>query len=146
MERWKEEALFALDYLKKDEEVLFRDDDSEHTLRKQRDEFVKQWGFSTDEMWDLDAAIAAFILPRIAYYAENHETCPGVLCEFGNKNSSEVTNSDSAAKKWKEILETIRDGFHLYLSKDILSYTEEDKLLWKKAKGYFFEYFEYLWE
>lgn len=62
-------------------EILFSEDDSEHTKRKERDEFVAKLRFSYDDMWDLDKAIPMFIVPRIAYFRTNNIDVTGVFIE-----------------------------------------------------------------
>lgn len=144
MERWKKEAEFVLEAMKKDEEILFSEDDGEHTKRKERDEFVAKWGFSYDDMWDLDKAIAMFIVPRIAYFRTNNIGVPGIFIETAEDGHTPL-NEEESIQKWNAILETICDGFHLYLEKDHMGFTEEEKKLWFNAKKYLFDYFEYLW-
>ena len=76
MERWEKEAEFVLELMKKDEELMFSDDDTDHTQRIKHDEFVNKWGFSYNDMLDLDNSIAMFILPRIAYFFKKQHRHP----------------------------------------------------------------------
>jgi hypothetical protein len=143
MERWEKEAKFVLDLLKKDDELMFSEDDAEHTKRKKHDEFVKEWGFSYNDMFDLDNSIAMFILPRIAYFLKNNIGIPSVLTKIADDGT--IENEEQARQQWNGILETICDGLHLYLAKSFGDFTDEEKELWNNAKKYLFEYFECLW-
>lgn len=89
MERWEKEAKFVLELLKKDDELMFGEDDAEHTERQKHDEFVKEWGFSYNDMLDLDNSIAMFILPRIAYFLKNNIGIPSVLTKIADDGTIE---------------------------------------------------------
>lgn len=52
--------------------TLPKTDDRLEKFRKQREER----GFDETEMWNLDKTVAAFILPRIKYYAEHYISTP----------------------------------------------------------------------
>lgn len=143
MERQEKEAEFVLELMKKDEELMFSDDDTDHTQRKKHDEFVKKWGFSYNDMLDLDNSIAMFILPRIAYFLKNNICIPSVFTKIAD--DGKVENEEQARQQWNSILETICDGFHLYLEKSFSDFTDEEKELWNKAKKYLIDYFECLW-
>lgn len=144
MDSWRNEARFVLKALQDDEEVLFRGDDEQHTLRAKRDKSVEKWGFSYGDMWDLDKAIAMFILPRLAYYCKHNRGVPCILEKIDDDGN--VLNAEGAEQEWNHILETMYDGLHLYIEKDHMDFTDEDKVLWLTTKQYFFDYFEHLWD
>ena len=139
MKNWQKEALFVLDKQAEDDRILCREDDKDHSLRAEHDQFVKQWGFSYNDIWDLDDAIAMFILPRLAYFRENSCTVPMVTPPGGG----EPEGMDDL--EWCRILDMICDGLHLYLEKGFQFFTEEEEKLWKEAKQALFDYFEVLW-
>lgn len=145
MADWREEAKFVLEALKNDYDMMFSNDNSEHSERRRHDEFVAEWGFSYYDMWDLDKAIAMFVLPRIAYYRSHSNGHPGVLDQLADDGCT-VLNEEEAEQTWSHILETICAGFHLYLEKDHLEFSKEEKELWITAKRYLFDYFEQLWD
>lgn len=94
MERWQEEAKFVLKALEEDDRVLFRDDDSEHTQHKEHDAFVREWGFSYNDIWDLDKAMAMFLLPRMAYFRANCMGIPSKLAKTGIRGSNIIPEDE----------------------------------------------------
>lgn len=145
MDSWENEAKFVLKERRKDNKVLFRDDDENHTLRKENNKFVRKWGFSYNDMWDLDAEIARFILPRLAYFRAHNDSFPGIFVKETDDEEENRKQSEAAEQKWDRILETICDGLHLYLEKGFQWFNKEEEERWATAKQYLFEYFEYLW-
>lgn len=149
MERWQEKAKFVLKALEEDDRVLFRDDDSEHTQHKEHDAFVREWGFSYNDIWNLDKAMAMFLLPRMAYFRAN---CMGIPSKLSGGGSTAVRiipededEDDEAMREWYRILDTICDGCHLYLEKEPNDFTEEEAALWQQTKQYLFDYWEAFW-
>ena len=97
-------------------------------------------------MYDLsrnDKRVTMFILPRIAYFLKNNIGIPSVLTKIAD--DGKVENEEQARQQWNSILETICDGFHMYLEKSFSDFTDEKKELWNKAKKYLIDYFECLW-
>ncbi len=144
MENWEKEALFVLEMVKNEEEFMFSEDDAEHSKRKEHDAFVEKWGFSYNDVFDLDKSIAMFMLPRIAYFRAHNNGIPNCFIKVAEDGQT-IVNEAEAIKEWNDILETICDGLHLYIEKGTSDFTEADKEMWKKAKSYIFEYFESLW-
>lgn len=143
MERWEADARFVQEKQQSETEFMFREDDTNHTERKKHDEFVREWGFSTFDILDLDQAIAMFILPRLRYYITKTDSIPNELLK--TNKAGNILNETEAFQKWKQILHAICDGLHLYISKYNTGFSEEEQTLWKTAKKYLFEYFEHLW-
>lgn len=94
-------------------------------------------------MLDLDNSIAMFILPKIAYFLKNNICIPSVLTKIAD--DGKIENEEQARQLWNHNLETICDGFSLYLEKSLSDFTDEEKELWNNTKKYLFEYFECLW-
>ena len=140
MDNWKKEAEFVLARSAENDEQLFTGDDGEAIPRDEHDEFVNKWGFSYNDIWDLDKAIVMFILPRIAYFREHCTTYPAKV----TKDGSPVLNEEEAVEKWHQILDAICEGLHCYLETDFKK-SEEKQEKWKTAKSYLFDYFEALW-
>ena len=144
MDSWRNEARFVLKELQEEEESRFGKDDEQHSSRIKRDNFVQKWGLSYADMWNLDRAIALFILPRLAYFYKHNNGVPGILEKFDDDGN--VLNEEEAEQEWNHILETMCDGLHLYIEKDHSEFTEEENILWQTTKRYFFDYFERLWD
>ena len=140
MESWEKEAKFVLDVNRKDNELFSID----HVKQNKSEEFASEWGFSYDEIWDLDKTIAMFLLPRIAYFRFKNDTVPNQLIKYDEDGYTPL-NEKEVVKHWNDILETICDGLHLYIEKDSNSFSEKEKELWNNAKKYLSGYFECLW-
>lgn len=143
MVRWELEAQFVLDIQKAETEYMLQNDDDDHSKQKSRDAFVNKWGFSNFDIPDLDRAIAMFILPRLSYFITKADSIPNALLKTDEDRN--ILIEAEAFQKWKEILQTICDGLHLYLTKDNTQFTAEELALWRSAKQNLSVYFEYLW-
>lgn len=141
MNNWEKEALFVLELQQEDDRVLFRDCDP--TAREEHDKFVDKYGFSYNDIWDLDRQIAMFILPRLAYFREKANGIPDVM---ETDADVQAADQDVALQKWDDVMKTICDGLHLYLENNSDPLSESEKALWVKAKQYLFEYFEWFWD
>ena len=140
MEHWQSEAEFVLAARNNEAEYMFSEDDTEHSKRNKHDEFLEKWGFSDYDILDLDQAIAMFILPRLAYFRTRTDSIPNNLL----KNNSEL-QEDAAFQKWRQILQTICEGLHMYIEKHPTEFSSDEQELWWKEKKYLFVYFEHLW-
>ena len=105
---------------------------------KKADKFEKKNGFRYEECWNLDSSIALFILPRLCFLRDNLNCYPGTLL-------SECSDEDEAVKYWNKILNEMIYGFYIYVSKDDYFWTDEEKMIWQRAKSWFCKYFESLW-
>ena len=143
MENWKKEAEYVSARLAEDDKILFTGDDGEPLPRNKHDEFVKRWGFSYNDIWDLDKAIVMFILPRMAYYREHCTGYPTCIAEVAEDGFT-VLSEKEAAENWNHILDAICEGLHCYLEKDF-GESEEKREKWNLAKKYLFDYFEAFW-
>ena len=121
------------------DEQLFTDNDGKPVPRTNHDEFVEKWGFSYNDIWDLDKTIVMFILPRMAYYREH---CTGYPSDFAEvaEDGFTVLKEEEAAENWNHILDTICEGLHCYLETDF-DESEEKHEKWNAAKKFLFDYF-----
>lgn len=142
MDRWQREAEFVQKLKNEDEKICFGEDcEPEECVR--RDDFVRKWGFSYMDRFDLDKEIAMFMLPRIAYFRDECQGYPSCLSD--KDEDGNIIDDGAGKQKWHDILTTICDGLHIYLEKMQYSFTEEEEQLWQRAKKYLLEYFELLW-
>ena len=142
MARWKQEAQFVLKIQKAETEYMYQNDD-DHSMQESHDAFVNKWGFSDLDISDLDRAIAMFILPRLSYFITKTDSIPNALLKTDEDRN--ILNEAEAFQEWRQILHTICDGMHLYLTKDSTQFTAEDLALWHRSKQYLSAYFEHLW-
>ena len=107
-------------------------------------DFYKENGFYFEEIWNLDIEICRFLAPRLTFLKDNHTGFPGQLCKFDDNFN--VINEEEAREKWNKILDTMVDGFYLYMSKDEFDLTIDEKKTINKALKYFKKYFTALWD
>lgn len=107
-------------------------------------DFYKKNDFYFEEVWNLDIEICRFLLPRLAFLRDNHSGVPGSLCKLDE--SFNVINEEESREKWNKILNTMVDGFYLYISKEEFDLTEEEKKTINKALKYLKKYFKSLWD
>ena len=107
-------------------------------------DFYREHGFYFEEIWNLDIEICRFLAPRLAFLRDNHTGFPGQLCKFDDNFN--VINEEEAREKWNKILDTMVDGFYLYMSKDEFDLTIDEKKTINKALKYFKKYFTALWD
>lgn len=103
--------------------------------QKKADKFEEKHGFRYEDAWNLDHSIACFVLPRLV---QLRDTTHGYPSEF-------VKEADGA-KKWEKILNEMIYGFYIYVTKDHVNWTDEDKKIWFTTKCWFCKYFENLWD
>lgn len=121
-----------------------RDKEQTKARRKKMKKFKKKYGFEYSDIWNFDHTLAAFILPRLAYFRDIHRgfPCSGADIDENGK----ITNEEEIAKEYQKKLDTMVEGLYLYLSKDYYSMTEEEEKTWKLAKQYLMEEWEGLWD
>lgn len=107
-------------------------------------DFYKKNDFYFEEVWNLDIEICRFLLPRLAFLRDNHSGVPESLCKLDE--SFNVINEEESREKWNKILDTMVSGFYLYISKEELDLTEEEKKTINKALKYLKKYFKSLWD
>ena len=104
--------------------------------------FKRKYGFEYSDIWNLDQTLVGFLLPRIAFFAENHTGFP---CDLDDLDESgRIKDREKVAEKYQEKLDTIVEGLYLYYSKTILN--EEEQETWENAKKYLAETFESWWD
>lgn len=109
--------------------------------------FAKKWGFRYEQTWELDAEIAKFVLPRLAYLRDNHCGYPADLVphdELGNRLNSE----DNGDEKWTNILNDMCVAFELIIKdeyKDMAEYEEQQKII-EKGINLFAKFYRNLWD
>lgn len=102
--------------------------------QKKADDFEKKHGFRYEDAWNLDHAIAVFVLPRLV---QLRDTAHGYPAEF-------IDNGDYEA--WLKTLDQIIYGFYIYVTKDLIFWDDEDKKIWFRAKSLFCRHFSGLWD
>lgn len=103
-------------------------------------DFYKTYGFYQSDTWNLDYALAEFLLPRRAYLRDNHDSVPHKICERAS-----VIDIDFMDIIWTEILDRICEGLYVYLVTFAETRSDKAKLIWEEAKQLLFEYWENLW-
>lgn len=112
--------------------------------RKKMKKFKKKYGFEYSDIWNFDHTLAAFILPRLAYFRDIHHGFPCSGAEIDE--NGKIANEEEIAKEYQKKLDTMVEGFYLYLSKDLYEMTEEEEKTWELARKYFAEEFMSLWD
>lgn len=112
---------------------------------KEYKDFKKKYGFRIEETWNLNYELILWFLPRLAFLRDNHISIPTTLCELDE--NGKVTNEDEAAAKWKEIINSILEGFEIYIDKmfDLEKSTKEKEkidLAFKNFKLYFDDFWD----
>jgi hypothetical protein len=92
---------------------------------------IKIDGFSPDELWGLDYAILAFILPRLKAYRKN---VAGIKLW-----------SDLPDREYRKNLDKIIFAFELYIKRDGWLIEDGDQEKWKEAMDLFVQYFPSFW-
>ena len=100
--------------------------------------------FYSEECWNLDATLAALILPRLIHFRDNRCGTPGCLFEYDEKGN--ILNEEEGCQKWEKILDKMIWAFYLYISVDSLYWTEEQKQQINEGLKLFAEYFQSLWD
>lgn len=111
--------------------------------RKKMKKFKKKYGFEYSDIWNFDHTLAAFILPRLAYFRDIHHGFP--CSEADIDENGKIANEAEIAKEYQKKLDTMVEGFYLYLSKQYHNMTEEEKT-WKLARQLLAEEWEGLWD
>jgi len=99
--------------------------------QKKADDFEKEHGFRYEDAWNLDHAIATFILPRLV---QLRDTTHGYPVGLTNK------------EEWLKTLDQIIFGFYIYVTKDLIFWDDEDNKIWFRAKALFCKHFSGLWD
>lgn len=99
--------------------------------------------FYFEECWNLDATLAALILPRLIHFRDNHCGVPGCLFEYDEFGH---IKEEDGSKKWDEILDKMIWAFYLYISVNSLYWTKEQKQQIDEGLKLFAEYFQSLWD
>ena len=90
----------------------------------------KKYGFSFEECWNLNDTIASFVLPRLIMFRKRTDCCP-----------SKIT-----FEEWKDILDTMIEGFYLIVDKKSWELRDEELEKAKKGIELFSKYFFSLWD
>lgn len=106
---------------------------------KKADKFERKHGFRYEDAWNLDHAIACFILPRLV---QLRDTQHGYPVYFGHNYPTE----EEAIAAWNNVLNEMIYGFYIYVTKDEVFWGDEDKIAWDRAKSWLCRYFSSLWD
>jgi hypothetical protein len=131
---------------KQDYERIFPNEEEMEKSRK----FYKENGFHYEDIWNLDRTIIKFILPRLAYFRDNHDSTPKPIWDmlkmaFSDKEIHSGKYDKEAEDCWCEKITEILEGFEAYLVRDEQEWTQEDKIAIDKAWDNFRKYFKYFW-
>lgn len=119
MKSWK----FYSNYIKENPPYSgIKDKTQSKSRRKKMKKFKRKYGFEYSDIWNLDQTLVGFLLPRIAFFAENHTGFP---CDLDDLDESgRIKDREKVAEKYQEKLDTIVEGLYLYYSKTILNEEE----------------------
>lgn len=127
---------------KQDYERIFPNEEEMEKSRK----FYKKNGFHYEDIWNLDRTIIKFILPRLAYFRDNHNGIPNdIFIEMEIDEIISDERQDEADKLWIDKINKILNGFEIYLIRDWCDWTEEDKECIEDAWELFRKYFGSFW-
>lgn len=104
---------------------------------QEAEEFRKKNGFSYEEVWNLDAETAYFILIRLVQF---RRVMHGYPCSFKRE---EDTNGEGM-KRWKTQIDKMIRGFYLYCTVDFPD--KKQKKIINHGLKLFVENFESLWD
>ena len=129
---------------KQDYERIFPDIEEMNNSKN----FYKENGFHYEDTWNLDLTIIKFILPRLAYFRDNHDGVPNnMFIEMGVDMDKPISNEchDEADKLWIDKINKILYGFEIYLVRDWYDWDFEDQKRIKDAWELFRKYFCHFW-
>lgn len=107
--------------------------------------FKKKYKFRIEETWNLNYEMILWLLPRLAYFRDNHCGIPSSLCEYDA--SGNFINEQEAVKKWRKILNLMLRGFEVYVNTCFdLEIEDSDRKKIDIAFRYLKEYFDDLWD
>lgn len=100
--------------------------------------FLAQNHFSYEEIWNLDATITQFIIPRLQFFKDNISSYPSQL----------------SFEKWKKILRYMimffrvrkSDNDSFWSTRKYIKIAQMKYNVYRKGKYYFYKYFENLWD
>ena len=110
--------------------------------------FYKENGFHYEDIWNLDRTIIKFILPRLAYFRDNHDGIPNdIFIEMEVDTDKTISDEcqNKADKLWIDKINKILNGFEIYLTRYWYDRTEEDKKYIEDAWELFRKYFGSFW-
>ena len=102
--------------------------------QKEADKFESKHGFRYEDACQLDHSIACFILPRLVQLRDTTHGYPAIFVGNGGE------------QEWEKTLNEMIYGFYLYVVKDWIDWTDEDKKIWFRAKCWFCKHYEDLWD
>lgn len=103
--------------------------------QEKADKFEEKHGFRYEDCWNLETSIALFILPRLVHLRDTTHGYPG-----------EFAGEADGMEKWEKILNEMIYGFYIYVTKDPMNWSDEDKKNWFRAKCWLCRYFCDLWD
>lgn len=138
-EFYAKKALETRPYLASEDEITA---DNKETVTEAK-AFKDKWGFDFSETWDLDRTIAAFILPRLAYFRYNIAGVPNSYIKFDAE--MQPTNTKEATKLWEKDLDKMLLAFSLILDDEFITRPEEKDNQINEGLKLFATHFEDLW-
>lgn len=111
-------------------------------------DFYKENGFHYEDTWNLDRTIIKFILPRLAYFRDNHDGVPNdMFIEMEVDMDKTISDEchDEADKLWIDKINKILYGFEVYLVRDWCDWDLEDQKSIEDAWELFRKYFGHFW-
>ena len=109
-------------------------------------DFIQKHGFSYDELWNLDATIASFIIPRLREFMKDMNSYPSEFSEY-----------EDGMKIWKKrlrmilcFLRMLKKGNLPWVSKEeeesLKTFASIRYLVYKTGKEFFGKYIDTLWD
>lgn len=131
-------------YVKFANSCKFKVDKNDKQSKKFK-QFKKKYGFRPEETWNLDRSILIYIMPRLAYFKDHHHGVPTLFFKDEDKLNPSTLETMEADQLYCDAIQTILDGFEIYLS-TFNAPTEDERKEIENAFELFSKLFTDLWD
>ena len=112
---------------------------------KKANKFEKKHGFRYEDAWDLDNAIACFILPRLIQLRDTRRGYPASFIKDLSGNPTKEQD-EIADKEWNNILNKIIYAFYIYITIEFYKVDKEKTEIVEEGLDLFRKYFSSFWD
>lgn len=105
--------------------------------------FFKKYGFRYEEVLNMDVTFAAFLLPRLIYFRDNHVCIPKDYCVFDKDGV--FVNEKQAKRLWTKDIDTMIEAFYLILKGHCEGSNEDEQKIIEEGLKLFSAHFQDLW-
>lgn len=115
---------------------------------KKANKFEKKHGFRYEDSWNLDHAIACFILPRLVQFRDINCTIPNEFLTYG-EDGEPIFNEENdklAIKKWRKTLNKMIYAFYLIITDDFIKPESEEWEVIEEGLDLFRKFYHSLWD